>query len=372
MLCVDFLKAREREFEAARDKLDAWSSEDAREALGQFFHECSIYLDRMLKLDVVALHRVYDQALRYWANFFIPYVMVPITIGRPALIKVEQVGTLAPTWRERRTRTRNLHQRVAKRWDRMYQPVMEYCRFLAGSAIRSRAARRFIGDHRLLSRHRSVSYPIVVGEARSSHFEFDSPSSTDVWQSPARTFLTIGRHRINIFDVFPYAANDSRDRQHFYSTKTEVEVVRALNAAIIRARGTDVPLLHDSRDLRICVGYRVEPLLNGFYWFGATALMVSGLLFAGIYNPTDGIGSGLLQPALPLLSIMLASLMTVRPKDNLVADMVFGRRCLALVFAGVTAALLISGLMAPRPVSRITERVSAVYKVLGVDVSRFR
>lgn len=369
MLCVDFLKAREREFE---NSPDSWTRAEAQMALDQFFGDCLVYVDLMLRFDVVALQRVYDQALRFWANFFIPYVLIPITIGRPTLIKMEQVATLAPTWRERQTRTRNVRQRIDKRWDRVYQPIMEFGRFVAGGVLRGQRVRRLVGEQNVLSRHRSVSYPIVVGEARSSHFEFDSPSTTDLWQSANRTFLTIGRHRINIFDVFPYAANDSRDRQHFYSTKTETEVVRALNTAIRRGRGPSAKMLEDTRDLRICIGYRVEPLLNGFYWFGAIALVVSGLLFAGIYNPAGGVGGGLFQPALPLLSILLASLMTVRPKDNLVADMVFRRRCLALAFGGLTAALLILGLAKPLAVSRFTDRVSVAYKVVGIDLSRFR
>ncbi len=365
LLGVEYLKALEEQSLELGEGV--WTASSALDAVKKFFTEVARFQEFLRAVrqaqESDAAHRgvLGDLYELFWevGESLIPFVPVQMTLGRAALIKVEQVvSTASPTGIEPHAPT-TFSRRA---WKALWEPVGEWLRLALFKVGGQKLAGGLEGLRAVWSRASATGHPIVLGQAQSQHFEFEAGTPSQVWQVPERSFLKMGRHRLPLDALFTIPAHESRERLHYYTTKTEREVIRSLAAywrppirlasfpgSVVKSvrRGFGrLPMEHEghaeSREglhaLQIWIAYRLERSLDLTYWLAVVTTTVATAIF--VRSSCRGPVQNYLAWAMPIIVLTMTTLVNLTGKDQLVADRIHYRRLWILLMAaacGVTA-----------------------------------
>jgi hypothetical protein len=123
------------------------------------------------------------------------------------------------------------------------------------------------------------------------------------------------------------------------------------------------------RDIYIWIAYRIEPALNFSYWLGTGVVGVASVVFLGGYDPIARTVNKQWPMILPVLSALLAFMLNLRPKENIVADRLSGRRMFVLLMTLLSLLVLFGGMLFPERTCVTTAWTRELYRRIGIDVS---
>lgn len=288
------------------------------------------------------------EALANFESHYVPYYSYSVTVGRSFMVKTDQVVPLVPSWIKKVPVRGNVSSRLRSAAHDRWTSTREFFRYLEILCIKAYRTILRVGSRSqipVFSTIKSVGHEVVLGSAKSCHVEVECGSPTELWQDVSRTFLSVGKRQVAAEKIFAYPASDARDRQHFYTTKSFVELFR-----VIGGLRHERPALEALPQIKLWIAYRVEWSLSLSYVLGTAWVLATSILFlflydpSGWYEPSTTRAAGF-QTALVLGSAVLSFMMNWRAKENIVADRLFKWRVVVLTASFLSFSVLFGGLI---------------------------
>lgn len=248
---------------------------DSDATLSQFVRDAKAYLAHlhMLFNKGVTTQKLIYSTLNHFSYNYVAYAPCKIKIGRPFIIKTEQILPL-----------------VGERG----MSFADWAKYYLSQIKPS-----------LYSKYRSIAFPIEIGDDASRHYEIMCPSHTELHLKPSSTFLEIGGRRFAPSTLFGYTASDSIERQHFYTTKTHEELEKILESRNISEGG----------DIRLWIRYELDLSIRLAYFCTLIFFAITTYLFFVSYDPSNIGVSPLL--VIPIMNPLLALFLSLRPKERI-------------------------------------------------------
>lgn len=347
LLIVDHLKHSE-------ERGAGWADENLDEAVNrnvdEFLKMSEAYLRWLIRVGkkhpttIVALYH----SLSGFENYYLPYVRITLKLGRSEIIKTEQVIPLVRSWVNEEAQSAGRGRRLAAMFGALPGWAIDTARFgviLTSKAIRWASRGVLCPANLAWSTRHAIGHETLLGVAKSCHVEVECANPTELLQDTKRTFITVAGRRLRTEAVFPFAASASRERQHFYTTKSQSELLRVWkrDGVAVPAKGHAFPLV------MLWIAYKIDVSLNLTYWFGLLWVLVTTIVVWLYHEPKEPGGSQLASVLglLPIVSAAVAFMMNWRSKENIVADRLVFRRMAALFLTGATGAIIVASVIAP-------------------------
>src|SRR3990172_4850481 len=357
ILCLAFMKNEEQQ---CVNKGLVWDDGQALASVESFLQIAREYLNFLstvidpatVRTNPKLFQEVYD-SLRDFGDHYITYYKRTVTLGESFLVKTEQVVPIGQRgfdggrmWQMQRA----LMSLFRRQLERVYYYALVLSQMIVGRTVLQKS--------HLYSKFNCVGHQAFAGQAKSSHFEYETTAPTEYWQEPNRSFVTVGRKMYSPSVFFSYASPGTRDRQHFYTTKSYLELLRVINA---HRKGSRLPR-RDLRDFKIWIPYKLETSLNWSYWIGTWWVIGATVIFFGSYSPVGAVGKRW-PYIIPLTAAIVAFMMNWRAKEPFAADRLLLRRLTVLALVLISGVYIFFSVVKPERTCIVSAYIRGYYPV---------